>query len=387
LDPPREHMMSQGSKRELIAAIRPRYLKANKAGKEQILNELIANTGYHRKSAIRVLKHGPKPKGLKKPGRQKIYRGEVVQVLEQIWEICGRICSKRLQPFLPEIVTILERHHELCLSPQIKSLLLSMSRSTIDRCLKKARFTSPQRGLSTTKPGALLKQAIPIRTFTPWEEERPGFLEIDLVAHCGSSTVGTYLNTLTATDLATGWTECLALADKTQVVVSQAICQLRLDLPFLLLGLDSDNGSEFINDTLLRYCQSEQITFTRSRPYKKNDQAHVEQKNWSVVRHTIGYDRLETPQELALLRSIYADLRLYINFFQPVLKLIGKERIDGKTIRTYDRATTPYRRVLGLDTLHLDVKARLTAQYVQLNPVNLRASIDAKVARLWKIVR
>jgi hypothetical protein len=380
-------MMSQGSKRELIAAIRPRYLKANKAGKEQILNELIANTGYHRKSAIRVLKHGPKPKGLKKPGRQKIYRGEVVQVLEQIWEICGRICSKRLQPFLPEIVTILERHHELCLSPQIKSLLLSMSRSTIDRCLKKARFTSPQRGLSTTKPGALLKQAIPIRTFTPWEEERPGFLEIDLVVHCGSSTVGTYLNTLTATDLATGWTECLALADKTQVVVSQAICQLRLDLPFLLLGLDSDNGSEFINDTLLRYCQSEQITFTRSRPYKKNDQAHVEQKNWSVVRHTIGYDRLETPQELALLRSIYADLRLYINFFQPVLKLIGKERIDGKTIRTYDRATTPYRRVLGLDTLPLNVKARLTAQYVQLNPVNLRASIDAKVARLWKIVR
>jgi hypothetical protein len=380
-------MMSQGSKRDLVAAIRPRYLKANKAGKEQILNELIATTGYHRKSAIRVLKNGFQPKGLKKPGRQKIYRGEVVQVLEQIWEICGRICSKRLQPFLPEIVTILERHHELCLLPQIKALLLSMSRSTIDRCLKKARYTSPQRGLSTTKPGALLKQAIPIRTFTPWEEERPGFLEIDLVAHCGSTTDGTYLNTLTATDLATGWTECLALANKTQVAVSQAIGQLRLDLPFALLGLDSDNGSEFINDTLLRYCQSEQITFTRSRPYKKNDQAHVEQKNWSVVRQTVGYDRLETPGELALLRSIYADLRLYINFFQPVLKLVGKERIDGKSIRTYDRATTPYRRVLALDSLPLEVKARLTAQYVQLNPVTLRARIDANVALLWKIVR
>jgi hypothetical protein len=380
-------MMSQGSKRELIAAIRPRYLKANKAGKEQILNEFIATTGYHRKSAIRVLKHGPKPRGLKKPGRQKIYRGEVVQVLEQIWEICGRICSKRLQPFLPEMVSILERHHELCLSPQIKSLLLSMSRSTIDRCLKNARFTSSQRGLSTTKPGALLKQAIPIRTFTPWEDERPGFLEIDLVAHCGSSAEGTYLNTLTTTDLATGWTECLALVNKTQVAVSQAISQLRLDLPFPLLGLDSDNGSEFINDTLLRYCQSEQITFTRSRPYHKNDQAHVEQKNWSVVRHTVGYDRLETEQELALLRSIYADLRLYINFFQPVLKLVGKERIDGKTIRTYDRATTPYRRLLAFDTLPLDVKARLTALFVQLNPVSLRASIDAKVAQLWKIVR
>ena len=151
------------------------------------------------------------------------------------------------------------------------------------------------------------------------------------MAHCGSTTEGIYLNTLTATDLATGWTECLALANKTQVAVSQAIGQLRLDLPFPLLGLDSDNGSEFINDTLLRYCQSEQITFTRSRPYQKNDQAHVEQKNWSVVRHTVGYDRLET-EELALLRSIYADLRLYINFFQPVLKLMAKERIDGKTI-------------------------------------------------------
>lgn len=379
--------MSQRSKREMIAAIRPRYLKASKAGKAHILNELVATTGYHRKSAIRVLKHGSKPKGLKKPGRRKVYQGEVVQALEQVWEICGRICSKRLQPFLPEMVTVLERCHELDLSKETKLLLLSMSRATIDRCLKKARFTSPQHGLSTTKPGALLKQAIPIRTFTPWEDEHPGFLEIDLVAHCGSTVEGTYLNTLTATDLATGWTECLALANKTQVAVSQAISQLRLDLPFPLLGLDSDNGSEFINDTLLRYCLTEQITFTRSRPYQKNDQAHVEQKNWSVVRHTIGYDRLETPEELALLRSIYTDLRLYINFFQPVLKLVGKERVDGKTIRTYDQATTPYRRVLALDSLPLEVKARLTARYVQLNPVTLRTSIDAKVALLWKIVR
>lgn len=380
-------MMSQRSKREMIAAIRPRYLKANKVGKAQILDELIATTGYHRKSAIRVLQHGSKPKGLKKPGRRKIYQGEVVQALEQIWEICGRICSKRLQPFLPEMVSVLARCHELCLPTETQTLLLAMSPATIDRCLKKARFTSPRHGLSTTKPGALLKQAIPIRTFTPWEEEHPGFLEIDLVAHCGSTTEGIYLNTLTATDVATGWTETRALANKTQVAVSQAIARIRLDLPFPLLGLDSDNGSEFINDTLLRYCQSEQITFTRSRPYQKNDQAHVEQKNWSVVRHTIGYARLETPEELALLASIYSDLRLYINFFQPVLKLVGKERIDGKTVRTYDRATTPYRRVLALDSLPVEVKARLTAQYVQLNPVALRASIDAKVAQLWKIVR
>jgi hypothetical protein len=174
---------------------------------------------------------------------------------------------------------------------------------------------------------------------------------------------------------------------KTQAEVSQAIVELRQRLPFALLGINSDNGSEFINETLLRYCQTEQINFSRSRPYQKNDQAHVEQKNWSVVRHTIGYDRLETAQELALLRAIYVDLRLYINFFQPVLKLVGKEHIDGKLHRTYDRAQTPYRRVLALEGLPLEVKAHLTAQYVQLNPVTLRTRIDENVARLWKINR
>ena len=380
-------MMSQRSKREMIEAIHPRYLKANRAGKIQILDEFIATTGYHRKYAIRVLKHGPKPKGQKKPGRRKIYQGEVVDELEKIWEIYGRICSKRLHPFLPEGVQVLERCNELCLSPEIKQLLLSMSPATIDRCLNKARFTPSQHGLSTTKPGSLLKKAIPIRTFTPWEDEHPGFLEIDLVAHCGPSTQGIYLNTLTATDLATGWTECLALPNKTQFAVSQAITVLRQNLPFPLLGLDSDNGSEFINDTLYRYCLSEKITFTRSRPYQKNDQAHVEQKNWSVVRHTVGYDRLETPEELSLLSSIYADVRLYINFFQPVLKLVAKERVDGKTIHKYDQAKTPFRRVLDLVSLPVEIKARLTNQYLHLNPVALRTSIDTKIALLWKIVR
>ena len=380
-------MMSQRSKREMIEAIRPRYMKAKKAGKVQILDEFVATTGYHRKYAIRVLKHGPKPKGLKKPGRRKKYQGEMVQVLEQVWEIYGRICSKRLHPFLSEGIAILERCNELNLSPELKQMLLSMSPATIDRCLKKARFTHPQHGLSTTKPGYLLKKAIPVRTFTPWEDEYPGFLEIDLVAHCGLTTEGTYLNTLTATDLATGWTECLALPNKTQAAVSQAISELRQNLPFPLLGLDSDNGSEFINDTLYRYCLAEQITFTRSRPYHKNDQAHVEQKNWSVVRHTVGYDRLETPEELALLRSIYSELRLYINFFQPVLKLISKQRVDGKVICTYDQATTPFRRVLSLDSIPVQIKARLTNQYFHLNPVALRSSIDSKLALLWIIVR
>jgi hypothetical protein len=380
-------MMSQRSKREMIETIRPRYLKANRIGKARILDEITATTGYHRKYAIRVLRHGLKPKGLKKPGRRKKYQGEVVQILEQVWEIYGRICSKRLHPFLSEGVAILERCHELSMSPELKQLLMSMSPATIDRCLRKARFTHPQHGLSTTKPGYLLKKAIPVRTFTPWEEENPGFLEIDLVAHCGQTTEGTYLNTLTATDLATGWTECLALPNKTQFAVSQAIGKLQEDLPFPLLGLDSDNGSEFINDTLYRYCLAEQITFTRSRPYQKNDQAHVEQKNWSVVRHTIGYDRLETSAELALLTSIYSDLRLYINFFQPVLKLISKQRVDGKVIPMYDQATTPFRRVLALDSISIQIKARLTDLYFHLNPVTLRTNIDSKVALLWKIGR
>jgi len=380
-------MMSQRSKREMIEAIRPRYLKADKAEKEQILDEFVATTGYHRKYAIRLLKHGPKPRGLKKAGRKKVYQREVVQALEQIWKICGLICSLRLKPFLPEIIHKLESCNELSLPEETKRLLLGMSRSTIDRCLKRARSITAQHGISTTKPGSLLKQAIPIRTFTPWNEEQPGFLEIDLVAHCGMTTEGSYLNTLTATDIATGWTECLALPQKTQAAVSQAVVELQKLLPFPLRGLDSDNGSEFINDTLWRYCQTEQITFTRSRPYQKNDQAHVEQKNWSVVRHTIGYDRLDSPEELALLREIYTALRLYINFFQPVLKLVGKERIDGKTIREYDLAQTPYRRVLADVSIPVEVKTRLVAQYVLLNPVTLRYQIDALVDRLWRITR
>jgi hypothetical protein len=378
--------MTSQAKRELLAAIRPRYLQSNKVGKERILDEFCAATGYHRKYAIRLLKQGAPPRGLKKSGRTKRYQGAVVESLIQIWEICGRICSRRLHPFLPEITWVLEQHQELILPAQVKQLLLQMSRATIDRCLRPARFEH-RHGLSTTKPGVLLREAIPVRTFTPWEDERPGFEEIDLVAHCGATTAGQYLNTLTVTDLATGWTECLAILHKSQFLVSQAIRELRTRLPFPLLGIDSDNGSEFINDLLYRYCLDERITFTRSRPYRKNDQAHVEQKNWSVVRHLIGYDRYETEAELAVLQAIYQDLRCYVNFFQPVLKLIGKEKVEGKVIKRYDTATTPYQRVLVSPYVSETVKIYLRQQYVQLNPVKLRNRIDANVAILWKLVR
>ena len=255
-------MMSHRSKKELTETIRGRYLKANKEKKQQMLDEFVAATGYHRKYAIRLLKHGPGPRAMKKKGRRKKYTGEVIDALIEIWEICGRICSKRLQPFLPEMVAVLERHQEIQLSAETKTLLLEMSSATIDRRLKQERFES-RRGMSTTKPGTLLKKSIPVRTYTPWDEEKPGFEEIDLVAHCAQTTEGQYLYTLTSTDIATGWTECLAIANKTQVAVAEAVQILQQLLPFKLLGLDSDNGSEFINETLWRYCQTQEITFTR----------------------------------------------------------------------------------------------------------------------------
>jgi len=377
--------MSQKSKRELLESIRPRYLKANKIEKQKILDEFTSATGYHRKHAIRVLKNQvPNRPKWKKPGRKTIYRGKVVEALEQVWEIYGRICSKRLQPFLPEAIKVLERCREIELSAETKRLLLEISPATIDRCLRPVRVQSPH-GLSTTKPGALLKQAIAVRTFTAWDEEQPGFMEIDLVAHCGNTTEGQYLNTLTCTDICTGWTDVTALPRRSQQAVCDAIGPLRKRLPFPLLGIDSDNGSEFINDLLYRYCLVEEITFTRSRPYKKNDQAHVEQKNWSVVRHTVGYDRWETEPELILLERIYDDLRLYINFFQPVFKLIAKERIGNKTIRRYDTVKTPYQRVMERKDISLEAKARLTNLYLQLNPAELRRRIDDNIAKLWKI--
>jgi hypothetical protein len=380
-------MMSLKSKRELVEVVRARYLKASKGEKQKILDEFTSATGYHRKHAIRVLKNQiQKCPKRKRTGYKAIYRGAVVQALEQIWEIYGRICSKRLQPFLPEGIRVLERCHEIELSEETKAMLLKISSASIDRCLRAIRIQTPH-GLSTTKPGSLLKNTIPVRTFTEWDEERPGFLEIDLVAHCGNTTEGQFLCTLTCTDLSTGWTDVTGLLHRSQQAVSEALRQMRQRLPFPLLGIDSDNGGEFINELLYRYCLNEKITFTRSRPYQKNDQAHVEQKNWSVVRHTVGYDRWETQQELALLESVYEDLRLYINFFQPSLKLIAKERLGNQTRKRYDPAKTPYQRVLERTDISLQAKARLMNLYVQLNPAELRRRMDQNIAKLWKLSR
>jgi hypothetical protein len=380
-------MMSQCSKRELVDTIRPRYLKAPRKEKSKIIDEFIANTGCHRKYAIRLLRKGYPAKRKKRSGRRQKYQGEVIRALIQIWEICGRICSKRLKPFLPEMVVVLERHKEIKLEAEVKEMLLSMSCATIDRCLQKKHFEK-KHGISTTRPGTLLKNAIAVRTFTDWNEERPGFMEIDLVAHCGGSAEGQFCYTLTAVDISTGWTECLAVENRTHEAVFAQIVQLQERLPFPLLGLDSDNGSEFINEMLYRYCMKEKITFTRSRPYRKNDQAHVEQKNWSVVRRTVGYGRYETPEHFSLLQSIYADLRFYVNFFQPVLKTVGRKQLEErKFIKIYDRAATPLQRVLQSNEIHVQSKAALINSYLHCNPVALKNKIDDNVDGLWHLSR
>lgn len=379
-------MLTNKSKGELVETLHPRYLKADKGEKQRILDEFVAATGYHRKYATRLLKHGRVRRAWDKRGRKRVYTGEVISALVTVWEVCDCICGKRLQPFLPEIVAVLEREGELQLAPESKRLLLQMSAATIDRRLARHRQQRrPDR--STTKPGTLLKQAIAVRTFADWDDARPGFVEIDLVAHCGDSTAGTYLNTLTVVDVTTGWTECLSLAHRSQAEVSAAIHRLRQRLPFALLGIDSDNDSAFINDTLYRYCLQEELTFTRSRPYKKNDQAHVEQKNWSVVRRLIGYQRYESAEALALLETIYLDWRRYVNFFLPVLKLVDKQRVGSKVHKKYDVARTPYQRVLESPQVAEEDKQRLRQRYATLNPVTRRKRIQANVKKLCQLSR
>ncbi|MEM1907689.1 MAG: transposase family protein [Thermosphaera sp.] len=285
--------------------------------KTRILDETVALTGCHRKSAIRLLRHGYRPPRLDRRGRPRRYAPDVKATLLAVWEACGYICSKRLAPFLPEIVAVLKRHGELRLRPETERLLLQVSPATIDRLLRPHR-PKPLRGRTTTKPGTLLKHQIPVRTFADWDESKPGFLEVDLVAHCGESARGEYLHTLTAVDVDTRWCELEVLPNRSQQAVGEAIDRIRRKLPFPLLGIDSDNDSAFLNGNLTRYCAAQRITFTRCRPYKKNDQAHVEEKNWSAVRKLVGSARYESAEALALLRAIYADWRLFLNFFQPV---------------------------------------------------------------------
>jgi len=255
-----------------------------------------------------------------------------------------------------------------------------MSAATIDRKLRPFRWQA--RGACTTKPGTLLKHAIAVRTFADWDEVDPGFMEIDLVAHCGPTTAGQFFYTLTATDIATAWTECFLLLHRSQLAVTAALDQLRQRLPFPLLGIDCDNDSVFINATLKRYCEAHLITFTRSRPWKKNDQAWVEQKNGAIVRRVIGYRRYTSPAAATLLEAIHTDLHAYVNFFQPVQKLLEKHRNGAKIYKRYDKAQTPYQRTRTAPTVSAICKLRLFHAYRPLNPAQLRRQLDDNLRRL-----
>jgi hypothetical protein len=377
--------MTRGSIQEYTEAVRERYLRASKKEKERILDEFVNVTGYHRKSAIRLLHRRNRGIPCRRRGRPKKYASYVIAALKVAWEATDRICSRRLQPFLPELIKVLRRHGEKVMTAEVEAQLCQMSPSTIDRLLRPYRQLGGRRPLTTTKPGSLLKNSIPIRTFADWEENRPGFLEADLVPHCGETTEGFYLNTLSTVDVASGWSECIGVWGKGQDRVKAGVHRVRQRLPFPMLGLDSDNGGEFINQHLYNYCRNEGITFTRSRSYKKNDSCHVEQKNWSVVRRLIGYDRYNSRAALEALNRIYNLLRLYVNFFQPVMKLVSKTRHGAKVHKVYDIARTPYQRLLESGVLTEAKKQELAATYYGLDPVLLLKRINESLECLWDL--
>ena len=378
--------MTRGSIKEYTEAVRGRYIRASKKEKGKILDEFTEVVGYHRKAAIRLLHRTNQVRVNGKRGYPRQYGAPVADALRVAWEATDRLCSKRLHPFLPELVKVLRRHDEITMTDEIEAKLCQMSPSTIDRLLRPCRRLGGRRGFTTTKPGSLLKNSIPIRTFADWEEDCPGFLEVDLVHHCGDSTEGFYLTTLSTVDVATGWSECIGVWGKGQQRVGAAVHCVQQRLPFPLLGLDSDNGGEFINQHLYTYCIRKGITFTRSRSYKKNDSCHVEQKNWTVVRRVVGYDRYSSRAALEVLNRVYDLLRLYVNFFQPVMKLVAKSRQGAKVHKIYDTARTPYQRLLEDNVLMEDKRTELAAIYYGLNPVLLLRQINGNLERLWTLV-
>jgi len=372
--------------REYAAVQRERYLAATRVEKGLLLDEVVAVTGLHRKAAIRLLRRAARaPTARSRAGRPRIYGLAVAQAVEVLWQATGYIGPHRLHPFVPELLDRLTRDAELSLPAEIDKLVRHASVATLGRLLAPARATRPPRGATTTRVGTWLRHEIPIRTFTEWDDAGPGFLEVDLVAHCGSSTKDFYLCTLCAVDIATAWVELEAIWGKRHERVGGGVHRVRQRLPMPLLGLDSDNGSEFINQSLYNYCRQGGITFTRSRAWKKNDSAHVEQKNGAVVRQLIGYDRFASQAAYAQLRRVYRLARLHVNFFQPVQKLVSKHRDGARVRRVYDRAQTPYQRLGASGILSPATRVDLEALYHRLNPLRLRRELDAELDRLWAL--
>ena len=381
--------MGKNERQAYLKAIRSRYRRTGKKAKAAILDEFCAVCGYHRKYAIRLLSRRGKARPPGRPGRKPRYAApELLMALKRLWFASDQMCSTKLKAafplWLPHYATVYP-----ALTAETQAQLRSISAATIDRLLQPVRVVHPRRGLGGTRPGSLLKNQIPIRTHF-WDVAQPGFMEADTVAHCGNSLAGSFVWSLTMTDILTSWTESRATWDKGAAGVLTQIRDIEAHLPFVLRGFDCDNGSEFLNYHLVRYFTGHPSlkSFTRSRPYKKNDNAHVEQKNWSHVRQLFGYDRFEEPQLLPLMNDLYThEWSLYQNHFCPSMKLQEKHRINSKYVKKYDPPQTPYQRVLASDQITDAAKQRLRTTHQSLNPFILKQAIEKKLQTIFKLVK
>ncbi len=368
---------------ELVGAVAERYKKSSKEEKTRILDEFVRITRYHRKHAIRVLR-GSTFEAPKVKVRPRIYDEAVRQALVVLWEASDRICGKRLKELIPLLISSLERHGHLQVDATVRKKLLRASASTLDRLL------APARGAGKTKrrrATTSVQVQVPVRTFADWGEPVPGFMEVDLVAHCGGSASGRFNHTLVLTDIYSGWTECIALAVRDSSLVVRGLDALRGTMPFPLRGIDTDNGGEFVNDSVLEFSKLHSIEFTRSRPYKKNDQAWVEQKNGAIVRRMVGYGRLEGICGAESLSRLYGSSRLFVNFFQPSFKLLKKERVGARVRKHYHRPETPCSRLLSSEKVDESSKDSLRAVITSLDPLRLLDEIRTMQAHLASLAR
>jgi len=366
--------ISLAARREVTAAVAARYRSASRWEKGRILDELCATTGWHRKHAVRVLRGKAEPVREPKP-RERRYGAAVRDAVRALWEASDRVCGKRLTIMIPTLLPALERHGRLELVAADRSLVLSVSAATIDRLLADARLAAAGGRRRRVGFYSAIRREVPIRTFNDWGTPAPGFCEVDMVAHGGTSVAGSFIQTLTMTDIATGWTECFPLLTRDGGLVVEAMRRAQDLFPWLLRGADFDNDSAFMNDVVVPWCRAQKLEVTRSRAYKKNDQAFVEQKNGAVVRRLTGYGRFDGTETAALLARLYAAARLHVNFFQPSFKLKEKRREGAKVIKRYHPPATPYARALAHRQVPKAVKQRLRAQYRTLDPVALLAEV------------
>jgi hypothetical protein len=376
--------VTMATRGELVVAVRDRYTKSERCEKTRILDEFVAVTGFHRKHATRLLRGQQTTRATGRPAR-RLYDEAVRDALVVIWEASDRICGKRLKPLMPLLVEAMERHKHLQLAPEIRTSLLAMSAATIDRALRMVREHAGGPARRRTAPSLAVRRSVPIRTFSDWQNPPPGFVEADLVAHSGPSASGSFVQTLVLTDVATGWTECAPLLVREQKLLSEVLAELRKLLPFNLLGLDTDNDSVFMNETIRDYCQATGVVFTRCRPYRKNDQAFVEQKNGAVVRRVVGYRRLEGLEAATALARLYATVRLFVNFFQPSFKLAEKERDGARVRKRYHPPATPCQRLLADPRTPEEVRIRVRALHATLDPVRLLSDMRTAQQQLVDI--